>query len=373
MARHRFGGSTVRKLKLSKPSAKELKIIYAGIINYEATSRFEALTKAFQWYDEGITYVMATGNFSSSKTKLLDLAIKSRRLGVSNTSDAEKEAAFTFSIKKYEAVCNSLNPPKLSAWYEKLEAKRDILEKQAKKLTSRYASLLDVLTGCLNPLGLNGKPIEITVSDIEVNRRFHPELNKLIYSKETAEKLLTALNTDGLMPVIVAELSFMSRASSLQKDAEGNYTINLKRQLEAMDTMLKRLLQYLKESGSIKLLFVKRPLSNDPPPEPIPGLQDPITSTPAAQAISAPTQRVYKSRAGAKVGGQFSPNTAVSVIWNLLADQRLHYWDEIRAAVSAAGYTANIQARVNRIVRAGKKSLQWKVTVTKSSVQMLLK
>jgi len=122
---HRQRTTKIPKLVLIKPRIKDLREIYKKMIVYEATTRFNALAQAFQWYDKAITYLIDSKKMPLDVSKALSIAVKSRNLGISSSHDGEKELAYRTAIRKYEIVCACLAPPLIDAVYEQLKARKE--------------------------------------------------------------------------------------------------------------------------------------------------------------------------------------------------------------------------------------------------------
>jgi hypothetical protein len=354
-----------------KPDRTELKQIYAGVITFEATSRLDVLAKALAWYDKAIDWLVDSGKMPTNATKALDIAIKSRRHGISANYDNEKENAFRLALSRYEVVCATLKPIPLKPFYEKYDAKKNALEKQAQKFSEIYQTLSDALTGALEPLDPSGHPIQIIVANTDKARKFHPELRKLVYNKPTADNLMSLMKSEGLFPVVVSEIATLSRAAALRQDTTGIYQLDATKQVAAMDRMLKRLSAYFKESGSMKLLYAKvnRPIV-------VQTVNVAVDATP----VNGPAPKIRIPRgpriprqlntSGPRVAGEFIPGSDIAKLWEFLSDGQLHTNQEIADFVQKENIQAKLSGRLSAIRKIGINNSKWELYINKKGAQM---
>lgn len=360
-----------------RPESQELKNIYSGIVSHESTSRLNALTEAFTWYDKAITHLADLGKLNAKVAKTLDIAVKCRRQGISSVHDAEKESAFKFALQKYETVCEQLHPPPVKAFFEKYETVKTSLEEKAAKLAVKYNRVVQAISSSLHPLSPEGVSIDIVVAPVDDNRRFHPELNKLVYNKPTADRLAEIYYQGGVLPLAFSEIIPLSRGAALERDyAKGNYTLNPIKQIGAIERMLKSLLEYLRTYGvTSKTAMAQASTLADPNvvnaiPSSVPKAQ--VVGTPRApRQPSAGAPRSY-SKSSTKVGGQFVAGSHIAKLYEFLSDQQPHYLYDLKDFADKEGFGNAMKGRLGAIRVIGQRSGLWELQ-GKNPVTLIIK
>jgi hypothetical protein len=282
------------KQKLIKPSIKDLRDALAGIVSASLTLRIEAEAKALAWYDDAMNYCITKKLVDLAKLqKSLDLAIKTRELGISSNHPEEKELAFKKSIEFYQKICEGLKPPDVNTFFEQYKTLKAQLEAEEAKLKQRFQPVLDLLLRVFKNTGF-----KISIDSKAEKDRLFDGSHSIVYSRSAMIEIYDALKREGVMPVILKELNLFSRAVAIERDAQGSFIYKPEKQVKAYQALLADFVEFARSAeGPFKLFRYAQAGQN------VPAGNVAAPVSPSQTAQSAPkTPKPPKAPKAPKVG-----------------------------------------------------------------------
>jgi hypothetical protein len=133
------------------------------------------------------------------------------------------------------------------------------LEKRAKRLEAKYKMVIGFLEEGLNPKNYSGESVSFKVGDLDKPRMASYDLRSLMYSKEHAQQILVAYKRDGLLPVAMSELPWLSHICAHRPNEEkrGKFIVNVHKVNESTIEMLNNLISYCRSNPKIARRLVK--------------------------------------------------------------------------------------------------------------------
>ncbi len=228
----------VPKVKVKKPSPKELKGIYTSLLTVVAEVRIAKLLEALQWYDNAILVYMQLGALNADQVKTFDKAAKAKAIGLSTDILGEKEQAIRRAILLYESLwAAKYSLPKIDEFYKKLDAEKSKLEAKAQKMNSRFEDLLVTLNQCFAPAGLT-----YMVHPSKTPQQFDGT-NKILLNDVFAKELMQTIKVQGVLPVLIRQVQTVATALGVETDSSGGYGLNMEKYYQAVPTVLENLMK----------------------------------------------------------------------------------------------------------------------------------
>jgi hypothetical protein len=111
----------------------------------------------------------------------------------------------------------------------------------------------------LNPKNYSGESVSFKVGDIAKPRMASSDLRSFIYSKEQAQQILIAYKKDGLLPVAISEIPWLSQtcAHKPNETEKGKFIIDIYRVNKSTIEMLNNLVNYCRLNPKIARRLVK--------------------------------------------------------------------------------------------------------------------
>lgn len=333
-----------------RPRAKELRVLYRGLVTTSVATRIAVLCKAVQWYDLIFDRFSAKHTFwAEERLQLAATAIKTRALGISVPRDqnnaAEREVALRKTIELYEKLFAKQKLPKVGAFYARYEERKGRLESQYNRAMEKYGTVLNTLNQALAPKDCTSQLISLTVGGgSDESRQYDFESKQVTYGRQHLKQMRTRLRTGGLLDIALSELAVLGRYCAMQPDGAGGYAYDVKRHLDAVLAMQQALLSYC---------------------------QGPNAPKRVARGGTCP--RAGKRAAGGnkgagfgnreKVAGLYAVGGAYAVAYELLQDQQWYKRTDL----------PSIRRVLRRLKRDGKLTGKWQIEEDKTlGVHMVL-
>lgn len=350
----------VRTVKQTLPRPKPAKLIesYRKLQTAQTTVRVAALEEALAWWDVAVPYYLTKGPLSAAQQKRFTVANKARALGVGASTDEERETAYKQTIQQLELIWGSA--PKLAKHWSKFQAKKAVLEKREQQLTQRFQPILDGLNTAFQPLGLT-----FIVHKHDKPRQFDGR-NKIMLNSDLAKSLVNKQKAEGLLPVLFSEAHTALYAASIELTPEGTPITKLDKLAKLVPVMLESILKYCNAVPRNKVFRgydEAAGLTADPATgKPTPVRQPRQPRTPG----TSPGPR--GPRTGERIGGRYTPGSAMAVLFERLQDQKTHKLSEVLAGIPSG----NPMDRFKWIVKHGQETGDWNVVANGQDVTMTI-
>ena len=312
------------KPKIPRPKPKELRKIYKGLVTTSIALRIECLKTVLHWYDQALPYVESRVETDVERARMKDKMLKTRRLGIGSDKEHEQEAAFRACIKFAEMYCKILRPWPMDKVYAKYDLVAKRLESKQSRLEGKYGAFLQVLRA-LKPETVSGDTLRLTISDSQSGKKFGHKTNEFLYSRETAKTAQFIMRQKGVLPLVVEEIGALSRAAGQEKNAEGHFTLNHAKQVDAILKMLRNFISYCSNGNAPKRLIKTGHVVTD----------------------HVPRQRTHTGRSGGfgkgpKIDGLFVETSAVGILYKVLKDEQWHDKADLQKMV-AVGLSSRLR------------------------------
>lgn len=357
--------------KLQLPERRELKEIYKKLITGNISARIAALHEALVWWDKAMVYLMAKHPIGkdSSKLKTLNKATKARNLGVGGSTEPEMEQGISMAIKLYDKLWGTdASIPSLENAYKRYEDRKDELEAKEAENRTRFQKVLEALEKVFNPFGLkfdiqkSEKLREVTVGD--------DDSIKIILSRRLAKELYRKLRSEGMLTVLFSELPTVIKASGLEKSADGDgndvWEPNLVKMIENLPPALENVLAYCNEMPTRKVF---RKFEGALEAEVHDKGKAAFPKAPKApRAVSNGQPRPKLQRGGLKIGGRYTPGSAMATAYQVLEDEKVHPLSEVFKKLG----TSNPMDRIKWLQKHGTRNGKWTVVIQGNTIQMTI-
>lgn len=325
---------------MNKPDKRYLKTLYKGLLTASLTQRIQVLSQALQWYDDAIEYVVFVKKVRQIRNKNLSKAQKARELGISTKNLEERETAFRTAIRGCELYCEKLRPPRVDKFYSLFTIKKKKLVAKDVRLNEKHAFILRFLS-----LSTKGSGLKLKVIDnAQKPRQFNGE-NEFGYSADHVDKMRRMFRKEGLLPLVVQELPYLTRAMALSTTGSGGFVHDPKKQNAAYEAMLNSFVKFCNSVESPKRL-VKRRFEDD------------------TGEASAATPREKKSRR--KVGSGYTEGSCIDFLYRRLENGKP--WD-IKDLFKGA--PSDPKQPLQRLVKHGTKFGEFEVKISGDVVQLI--
>lgn len=228
----------------TKPSVRELKQVLEGIVSATLVSRISALSTALQWYDVAIPYLIGKKLIDATKMSLMNKATKARELGIHEITDDAKENAFMKAIAMLEKVCDAIKPPSVQMYYDQFKAVRAKLEADEQRLGLKHQPVMDLLSAVFKATGF-----KISIDPKADKARQFSGVDAIVYSRAAMKDMAINLRHEGLMPVVLRELMFFSRAQAIKPDS-GTFVYKPELHVKAITALTNDFITFAKEDSS---------------------------------------------------------------------------------------------------------------------------
>jgi len=346
------------KPKIPRPKSKELRKLYKHLITTSVALRIETLKTVLQWYDQALPYVESKVAVDVDRARIKDKMLKARRLGISSTWEGEQETSFRTAIQLVEKYCKVLRPWPVEKVYAKYDLASKRLEIKQTRLEGKFGAFLSILRA-LKPETYLGEPLRIVISDSSSGKKFGHRTNEFLYSRDSAKQAHAILRQRGVLPLVVEELSALSRAAGQEKNAEGHFILNPVKQNEAMVKMLRNFVAYCSNGNAPKRLVRTAYNSAESVPKPH------STGPADKQRIRSERNSNTAFRRGPKLDGLFVEGSALGVVYSTLKDGLWHEKSALQKLVSV-----NIQTRL-RVIQERQAAGNYKVEFDGEKVRMV--
>lgn len=337
--------------KIPRPQISELRDAYKGIISASIEERIEAMKKGLLWFDSALLYLTAKGGITGAMQKNLSIANKARALGIQAGTLEEKETSFLLALKRYEAFAAvTLNPPSVEEYHKRYRAEKADLLKVDALLQDKFKFMLDALSSMFKVSGLT---FHVSMSS-KSPRSIGPDGKSIVYSKQHANDLRSAIANEGVFSLFAREVNHVSRAMAF-KMVEGKPVISPAVQVEAYQKLLAGFHEYAKSDAAPSKIVKDGTAStaiNAPPSAPT------RSSQPRSPSSGTHVNRVKSS-------GSYRAGSASDVLYRLLADEKEHDMSELKKLP-----TSDTMSILKRLIRHGTRDGGWNITVNGSKIRM---
>lgn len=348
MPKRRFGQARVPRVpkapkmaKPPRPSARDLRVAYKGLISADQTLRLAALGQALQWYDRALPYVMFKkgGKQTADDLAILDKAVKCRARYVQGATNSEKETSARMALRQYQKLCAVCKPPNVDEFFATLQTDEQRLKEKQVRLEMKFAQLKQAFVG-MQLTNLDGKPIDLKIAPSEQAYRMDPERSMLTLSRGYARELYRKFRREGMLPFVITILEPVSRMMSMEPERDpagqptGKYIVKAAAQKDAITKILNGLVAFAKTPQAPRKL-VRLPAAErittgaGGPPRRAPGAQGAIPR-------------------GPKVAGVFVENTAPAVLYEKMKDQQWYGLTDLQSMINA-----KLESRLKKLHKVG--------------------
>lgn len=357
------------KAKPVKINTRELESAYRKLLSGSTTARVQALYEALNWWDATIPVLLTKASLDSSGISTYERANKARALGVgSGSGDEERETALRHCIKLYEKLwATAHNLPTITTYLERYEEEKAKLAAQEAALRARYDETLSALQTAFAPIGM-----KFQVQKSPIARQFDG-LQTIILSEDLCKVLMHKAKSEGLLSVLFSEAVTALKAASVERNDDGSSYMNVQRLSSSIPVLLSGILQYCDTVPRSKV----------------------FKSAPSADAVEATVSSTYTSKVrqprvprepraprpqrdpnaprvkrsfggGPMVGGMYRPGSSIAIMFQRLEDMKPHELNDVAAGLNIA----SPMERLKWIIRHGKETGKWRISVNGSTVQM---
>lgn len=341
---------------MTKPSVKALREILDGVVSAAITTRIDALAKAMLWYDDAIPYLIQKKIIGAENLKKMNTATKTRELGINTNHPEEKETAFKQTIGLYQTICKPLNPPDVNEYFKRYLEMKTKLEEEEARLTTKYQPVVDLLTEVFSSTGF-----KVTINPRAEKDRQFSGTDEVVYSRSAMKDVLQRLKIEGLMPALMQELMFFSRAMAVEPDGQGAFVYNPQKHVKAIKKLTEEFINFArKDSTRFKLLRYGQTYT---PPVQNATTGNVVTNTPTVVKAAKP-----KTKSSGKIG-EYDPNSPIGQIFARLKGGKAITHDELYKGISHSAP----RTLLAWITIHGNKSGKWKVNkLDKNTVQLVM-
>jgi hypothetical protein len=343
----------VKVPKIPRPSAKGLRIILKGLLTVSLPNRIATLSYALAWYDQALPYLVQKGQLDVKAKKLLEIAVKCRKLGIGAANDDEKETGFLTALRQYEKACASIKPPLVEKFYDQFKAKKAVLEDKQKRLEAKFGNVIVLLQKAI------GNRIKLQVADAQKPFQYDPGLTSVTYNREAAQALANKYRAEGILAVVLDQMPILVQHAALEPgtgEKAGTWVYDPARHIAINDEIMQSFLAFAKTAEAPNKLVrngvVREPKVKVPRPPGQPGVP-----------------RVKASSPRPTIGGMAVPgsrNRAVmcSMVYERIKDGLEHPLTDVLAGVDTP-------SRINQLQRYGKLWGTFDLSLTKSTVKLM--
>lgn len=358
----------VAKVKPVKIVTRDLEAAYKKLLSGSTTARVQALYEALNWWDLNIPVFLTRASLDSSGISTYEKANKARALGVgSGSGDEERETALRHCIKLYEKLWAAANKlPTIAVYLERLEAERAKLEAQEAVLRARHEETLGALQSAFSPIGM-----KFQVQKSAIARQFDG-INTIILSEDLCKVLMSKARSEGMLSVLFSEAITALKAASVERNDDGSSYMNVQKLAGCIPSVLSGILQYCDGVPRGKV-FKAAP--------DVDAVEATVTSYTPRQARQPREPKVYTPRPqrdpnapkvkrtfghGPMVGGMYRPGSSIAIMFQRLEDFKPHELADVASGLNIA----SPMERLKWIIRHGKETGKWRISVNGSTVQM---
>lgn len=316
--------------KMVRPSTRDLRNLYRGLVTTDQGQRIARLSAAMQWFDkQGLPYVLfkSGGQYTVDQAKYIDRATKCRLLGMGTHSNAEKETAYRQAVKQYEKACDMLQLPALDLFYKDLDVKAQTLQTKQERLEAKFGTITEMLQKALAPTNVDGKPIKIQAGQVSQPFQMDPERQQFTLRRDLIKALRVKFRREGLLAVVRSVIDPLSRMAAMEpeKDAAGNptgkYLVLGQKRFEKAMLFLDNLIAYGKLAESPKRM-VRKAMAPPDPNAP----QKPKAVRPAG---------AHSPLRGPKLMDAFVIGSDIAKVFTTLSDGKEHSENELQKMITA--------------------------------------
>jgi len=330
--------------KPQRPQGKALRELYKGLVTLSTSNRINSLASALQWFDSAQVWMLSRNKGQPLDPKIvraIEIAVKSRKVGISATMEGEKETAFLMSVRNYEKACSIVKPVSVDKYYTELEAKKQKLEQRQQVAANQYGNLLSELAVA------GGGEVRMLVFDGPKTRQLVPSSFEIIYNREGAKQVVETIKRQGMLSAFVAELDMMSRCLAFESNGVGGFQVNAEKYIAAQSRLMKNFVKHYGTMPNANRLVrpgatAEHGLIQQP---------QPASTQPKAPRQGAPQRTPIRRSSAPKVAGRYDAASTMALLYNKLRDGHLHKITDILQGVPAAdpkGRLVNLGKDVKR-------------------------
>lgn len=356
------------KVKPVKIQVRDLEAAYKKLLSGSTTARVQALYEALNWWDSNIAIFLSKASLDSSGISTYEKANKARAIGVgSGSGDEERETALRHCIKLYEKLwAAEYKLPTVATYLERYEAEKQKLQAQESALRARYEETLQSLQSAFAPIGMN-----FQVQKSAISRQFDG-LQTIILSEDLCKVLMHKAKSEGMLSVLFSEAVTALKAASVERNDDGSSYMNVQRLANSIPVLLSGILKYCDTVPRGKVFKcapdeVEAKVSQTSytvrqPRQP----REPHATTPRPQRDPNAPRPKRSFGSGPMVGGMYRPGSSIAIMFQRLEDGAPHQLHDVAAGLNIA----SPMERLKWIIRHGRETGRWSVTVNGSTVQM---
>jgi len=203
-----------------KPTLQDLKDAYSETVSLIVPERIKGLRAAAEWYQNMKPFVRSLDRIG---TKWYDRGESAYTLGRGGKGKHEQEAGFLGAIRFFERAFGGTNVRIVlfKSYEEKLDGKRERLQKELDKTRLQFAPVLELLTSAFA-----GFKAVFEVNPNSKSGREMSDNGDIVYGIETAKDMLDRVSKGEGASVILDELPTVVKANAIQTDNMGTVTIS---------------------------------------------------------------------------------------------------------------------------------------------------
>lgn len=357
--------------KVPVPRQSELKEIFKKLITANISNRIAALGEALDWWDNAQKNFLTNSKLEPQQIKLMSLALKSRNLAIGAGTEPEKEQALLTALKLVEKIWVKKLVITHVEYYKKYEENKVTLEAKEKAYAERFQAITEAIDSAFKDLGLTYQVVKNTTQG--GIREFDGE-GKVLLTLNLAKELREKYKTEGLLPVLFSEAQYAMQCAGVDKindpdnPGQTKHVLSYKKMVEAFPKVLEGILTYMANLPKNKIFKGY----NGSLQATAPTVAQTTTTkvhTPKVKSSSGSGQtRAHGSRKGTKVGGRYAPGSAMAELYTRLSDQKPHSISDLTKGLSVN----NPMDRLRYLMKHGKRSGNWQITISGNTIQMTI-
>jgi hypothetical protein len=343
-----------KAVKIPRPKVKALRMMLKGLLTVSQANRIASLAYALQWYDQALPYMVQKGQLDVKAKKLLEIAVKCRKLGIGATNDHEKETSFATALRQYEKACVVLRPALVDKYYDQLKVKESGLQAKQQKLENKFGNVIGLLQKAI------GNRIKLTVADAQKPFQYDPGLTSVTYNREAARGLAEKFRAEGILAVVLDQMPILVQHAALQQgtgDQAGTWVYDPARHVAINDEIMQSFLAFAKtadapnklvRNGVVREPKIKQPKAPCATCQGVGTIGAGSKQTPCPDCAKAPkAPRVFTK--GPRILGFLVPGTAIATVYDRLMDEKEHDIKDIIAGLA----TGDPVGRIKQLGRYG--------------------
>lgn len=245
----------VETLRPPRPKIADLRVIYKKLVTTDEGQQVQAMIDALHWYDQALLYCAYKKKL---KADAVAAAQTSRGMGIAAKTTVAKLEYYRAALEEMQEACYEVFlTPRVDEVLALGALKSTRLLSKEQKLETKFGRLIEMVKQALNPVNVDGIPVEVDIAYVSDPYVMTPERHRLTLRPDYAGKLMNVLREKGLYSFTLDLLDPLSRICSLaptldvQNRPTGLYVFNDSDRLRKQVELLRNLERYI-ETGQVK-------------------------------------------------------------------------------------------------------------------------